>query len=295
MPARNHLQAVLKVISLLVSNVTYSKGGDLPRQADYYSMDRTPRLSQKFLAELLGTSFLVWVGPGSITTTLFLAGGKLPFSMAELGMIALAFAFAIAAMVYTIGHISGCHINPAVTLAFAITKRIPWNEAVVYWAGQLIGAFLGAAFIGVCYGFTTAATIGYGATNFSDVNTGYVVATAAEIIGTFFLLLVIMGTAVDGRAPAGWAGLIISLAVAADIFAFGPVTNVALNPFRALAPAVLQVLFGGTYNLAHLIVYFVGPIVGAILGVLVYDFMTRAHVAGSAELGGVSESAVESR
>ena len=256
-------------------------------------MDRTPTLRQKFLAELLGTAFLVWVGPGSITTTNFIAGGKLPFTMAELGMIALAFAFAIAAMVYTIGHISGCHINPAVTLSFAVTRRIPWNEAAVYWGGQLIGAFLGAAFIGVCYGFTNAATIGYGATNFSEPNTGYIVATAAELIGTFFLLLVIMGTAVDGRAPAGWAGLIIALTVAADIFAFGPVTNVALNPFRALAPAVLQVLFGGTYNLAHLVVYFVGPVVGGILGVIVYDFMTRGRTVGSAELGGVSESAVE--
>ncbi len=223
-------------------------------------MDRTPTLSQKFLAELLGTAFLVWVGPGSITTTNFISGGKLPFTMAELGMIALAFAFAIAAMVYTIGHISGCHINPAVTLSFAVTRRIPW--------------------IGVCYGFTNAATIGYGATNFSDANTGYIVATAAELIGTFFLLLVIMGTAVDGRAPAGWAGLIIALTVAADIFAFGPVTNVALNPFRALAPAVLQVLFGGTYNLAHLVVYFVGPVVGGILGVLVYDYMTRGRAVG---------------
>src|SRR5229473_7114210 len=110
-------------------------------------MDRTPTLSQKFLAELLGTAFLVWVGPGSITTTLFLAGGKLPFSMAELGMIALAFAFAIAAMVYTIGHISGCHINPAVTFSLAVTKRISWNEAVVYWIAQFLGGILGAIFI----------------------------------------------------------------------------------------------------------------------------------------------------
>jgi glycerol uptake facilitator protein len=278
-----------------VSNVTCSKGGCLPQLADHYNMDRTPTLGQKFLAEVLGTAFLVFVGPGSITTTNFIAGGKVPFTMAELGMIALAFAFAIAAMVYTIGHISGCHINPAVTLSFAVTRRIPWNEAGVYILGQLLGAFVGALFIGVCYGFTNAATIGYGATNFSDANTGYLVATAAETIGTFFLLLVIMGTAVDGRAPAGWAGLIISLAVAADIFAFGPITNVALNPFRALAPAVLQVVFGGTYNLAHLVVYFIGPIVGGILGVVVYDFMTRARTVGSAELGGVSESAVENR
>jgi glycerol uptake facilitator protein len=259
-------------------------------------MDRTPTLSQKFLAELLGTAFLVFVGPGSITATNFLIKGSkvaLAFNMADLGMISLAFAFAIAAMVYTIGHISGCHINPAVTLSFAVTRRISWSDAVVYWIGQLIGAFLGAMFIGVCYGFTNAAMIGYGPTDFSEANTGYLVATAAEFIGTFFLLLVIMGTAVDGRAPAGWAGLIIGLTVAADIFAFGPITNVALNPFRALAPAVLQVLFGGTYNLAHLVVYVVGPVIGGILGVLVYDFMTRAHAVGSAELGGVSETAVE--
>lgn len=135
-------------------------------QVDDNTMDRTPTLGQKFLAEILGTAFLVWVGPGSITTTLFLAGKTVPFSMADLGMISLAFAFAIAAMVYTIGHISGCHINPAVTFAFAVTRRISWRDAGVYWGAQLIGAFLGAAFIGVCYGFTNAATIGYGATNF---------------------------------------------------------------------------------------------------------------------------------
>src|SRR6266702_4484211 len=130
-------------------------------------MDRTPTLRQKFLAELLGTAFLVWVGPGSITTTNFISGGKVPFTMAELGMIALAFAFAIAAMVYTIGHISGCHINPAVTLSFAVTRRIPWNEAAVYWGGLLIGAFLGALVIALAFGWTAAAQgPGLGATNF---------------------------------------------------------------------------------------------------------------------------------
>src|SRR5207253_3287550 len=183
----------------------------------------------------------------------------------------LAFAFAIAAMVYTIGHISGCHINPAVTFSLAVTGRISWNEAVVYWVAQFLGGILGALIIALSFGWTAAAQgPGLGATNFGGaINLygtagGWVVAIAMETIGTFFLLLVIMGTAVDGRAPAGWAGLIIALTVAADIFAFGPVTNVALNPFRALAPAVLQVLFGGTYNLAHLVVYFVGPVVGGV-------------------------------
>src|SRR6266702_2930230 len=190
-------------------------------------MDRTPTLRQKFLAELLGTAFLVWVGPGSITTTNFISGGKVPFTMAELGMIALAFAFAIAAMVYTIGHISGCHINPAVTFSLAVTRRISWSDAGVYWVAQFLGGILGALVIALAFGWTAAAQgPGLGATNFGAALTlygtggGWIVAIAMETIGTFFLLLVIMGTAVDGRAPSGWAGFIIGLMVAGEIFAW---------------------------------------------------------------------------
>jgi glycerol uptake facilitator protein len=266
-------------------------------------MDRTPTLTQKFIAELLGTSFLTWIGAGSITAAVYLLNGAKPataFTMADLGMIALAFAFAIAAMVYTIGHISGCHINPAVTFAFAVTRRISWGNAVVYWVAQFLGGILGAVVIALSFGWTTAAQgPGLGATNFGGALSlygsggGWVVAVVMEVIGTFFLLMVIMGTAVDGRAPAGWAGLIIGLMVAGEIFAFGPITNVALNPARAFGPALITVLLGGTYDLTHLIAYFVGPLAGAVLGVVVYDVMSRARVTGSAELGGVSESAVE--
>ncbi len=256
-------------------------------------MDRTPTLTQKFVAELLGTSFLTWIGAGSIIAAVFLLNGAKPalaFSMADLGMIALAFAFAIAAMVYTIGHISGCHINPAVTFSLAVTK-----------IAQFLGGILGAIFIALAFGWTAAAQgPGLGATNFGGAiglygtAGGWVVAIAMETIGTFFLLFVIMGTAVDGRAPAGWAGLIIGLMVAGEIFAFGPITNVALNPARALGPALVQVLLGGTYDLSHLIVYFVGPLLGGVLGTLTYDFIARGRaIAGKPELGGVSETAVE--
>jgi glycerol uptake facilitator len=260
-------------------------------------------MAQKFIAELLGTSFLTWIGAGSITATFYLLNGAKPaaaFTMADLGMIALAFAVAIAAMVYTIGHISGCHINPAVTFAMAVSRRMSWGDAVVYWIAQLLGGLLGAAIIALSFGWTTAAQgPGLGATNFGGAialygtGGGWAVAIIMEGIGTFFLLLVIMGTAVDGRAPAGWAGLVIGLMVAGEIFAFGPITNVALNPARAFGPALLQVLLGGTYDLSHVIVYFVGPLAGAVLGVFVYDLMSRGRVTGSAELGGVSESAVE--
>ncbi len=269
-------------------------------------MDRTPNLTQKFVAELLGTAFLTWIGAGSITAAVYLLNGAKPplaFSMADLGMIALAFAFAIAAMVYTLGHISGCHINPAVTFAFAVTRRIPWNQAVVYWIGQFIGGIVGALVIALSFGWTTAAQgPGLGATNFGSAISlygtggGWIVAIVMETIGTFFLLLVIMGTAVDGRAPAGWAGLIIGLMVAGEIFAFGPITNVALNPARAFGPALIQALLGGTYDLTHLIAYFVGPLLGAVLGVLTYDFLQRSRVvAGTPEFGGIEKSAVEGR
>lgn len=249
-------------------------------------MDRTPTLAQKFVAELLGTSFLTFIGAGSITTAVTLLNGanaaKVPsaFGMAELGMIALAFAFAIAAMVYTIGHISGCHINPAVTTALAVTKRISWRDAGVYYAGQFLGGILGAFIIALAYGWTAAATgPGLGATDFNGATTGFGVAIAMEVIGTFFLLFVVMGTAVDGRAPGGWAGLIIGLMVAGEIMAFGPITNVSLNPARTLGPVLVQLLLGGKYDVSHLIVYFIGPLVGAVLGVLVYDFITRSRAA----------------
>lgn len=261
-------------------------------------MDRTPTLMQKFVAELLGTTFLVFVGPGSITASnLLLQGTKGVFTISELGAIALAFAFAIAAMVYTIGHISGCHINPAVTIAFASTKRISWREASVYIVAQLLGGLVGALLIALAFSGTPGAamTLGYGATNFSDATTGFAVAILMEIVGTFFLLFVIMGTAVDGRAPAGWAGLIIGLAVAGEILVFGPITNVSLNPSRSIGPVLIQYLFGATaYNPLHLLVYSIGPIVGGILGVITYDFVARGRiVASSAELGGIEKASVE--
>ena len=249
------------------------------------AVNKNPTTSQKFVAEVIGTAFLVWVGPGSITTFSYISGGNLPFTLSDLGWIALAFAFSILAMIYTIGHISGCHINPAVTLAMVLSKRMSVKDAFPYWGAQLVGAFIGAALIGLVYGFTNAAQLGYGATDFSEANTGYLVATLAEIVGTFFLLFVIMGSAVDGRAPAGFAGVAIPLAVAADILVFGPITNVSLNPFRSLAPAVLQVAFGGVYQMAHLAVYFIGPAVGAVLGVWVYDFITREPVTQTSAVG----------
>src|SRR6478609_10503152 len=101
--------------------------------------------AQRLFAEAIGTALLVFIGAGSVPAILLLEGGtKAPFSGADLGFISMAFGLIIVALVYTIGKVSGCHINPAVTFALAATKRFPWNEVPAYWGAQLVGGTLGA-------------------------------------------------------------------------------------------------------------------------------------------------------
>src|SRR5437879_1752013 len=108
-----------------------------------------PSIRQKLAAEVIGTAFLVFIGVGSVPATL-IVNGKAPFTMADLGMISLAFGTVVVATVYALGHVSGNHINPAVTLGLAVTGKFPWKEVPGYLAAQLVGATLGAlAIVGV--------------------------------------------------------------------------------------------------------------------------------------------------
>ena len=131
-------------------------------------MEERYHLSQRALAELLGTALLVLIGPGSVVATLTLAGKSVPaVTGADLLGISFAFAFVIAAMVYAIGKVSGCHINPAVTFALAVTKRVPWREVPVYWGAQVAGAVIGALGIWAVFGHS-AITLGMGMTSFNQ-------------------------------------------------------------------------------------------------------------------------------
>src|SRR5437763_17001629 len=123
---------------------------------------------QRALAEAIGTGLLVFVGAGSVPAILLLEGGsKAPFSGADLGMIAFAFGLIVTGMIYTVGKVSGCHINPAVTFALAATKRLPWREVPLYWGSQLVGATLGAFAIWATFaGRGTALGYGCGVVNF---------------------------------------------------------------------------------------------------------------------------------
>ena len=141
-------------------------------------------LSQRALAETLGTALLVLVGPGSVVATLVLAGDKVPaIDGSDLLGISFAFGFVITALVYAIGKVSGCHINPAVTFALASTKRFPWREVPHYWGAQLVGGILGA--LGIWALFTqTGVDMGLGQASFNEDTYTWGSAIFAEFIGT---------------------------------------------------------------------------------------------------------------
>jgi glycerol uptake facilitator protein len=221
---------------------------------------------QKLLAEALGTAALVFIGVGSVPATSIL-GGTAPFTMADLGMISFAFGMAVVAMVHSIGHISGCHINPAITLAFAVTRRMPWRQVPGYIGAQAFGAIVGAfAIVGVLG--REAVRVGLGiATYGAGVSASQ--AFFAEAIGTFLLAFVVFG-AIDRRAPSGFAGLVIGLAVFAIILPVGPVTCAAINPARALGPMLVGHAYGGTVHWEQLPVYVFAEILGAVLAGLAY-------------------------
>lgn len=243
-------------------------------------MDKQPTLAQKLTAETLGTALLTLIGAGSVTATVTL-DKAVPFSEAQLGVISLAFAFIIMAMVYTIGKVSGCAINPAITVSLALTGRQPWSEAVLYILAQFLGAILGALGIVALFGSGAATGAGLGVTAFAD-STPVVQALVAEAIGTFILVFTVYGIAVDPRAPTGWAGLVIGLIVAGIIYVVGPVTGASLNPARTFGPVLIQALLGGKDYWGQYWVYVVGPVVGAIAGALAYDFLARPKAAAAA-------------
>jgi glycerol uptake facilitator protein len=201
-------------------------------------------LSQRFLAETLGTALLVLVGPGSVVATLVLAGDKVPaIDGSDLLGISFAFGLVITALVYAIGKISGCHINPAVTFALAATKRFPWREVPHYWGAQLVGGTLGA--LGIWALFTQ----------------------------TGILMFAILGI-VDARSPGDFAGIVIGGVVVAIIMVVGPITAASLNPARAFGPELVLAIGGGTTHWNQIIPVYVLPgLAGAAAAAFAYDFL----------------------
>jgi len=233
----------------------------------------SPTLSQKLVAEAIGTAILVFIGAGSVPLTVLLTGSN-PFGSAELSTISFAFAFAIFAAIYAVGHISGCHINPAVTIALLATRKIDGPTAGAYIVAQVVGAFLGATLTLIILTGNDPQTLGLGAVSV-NAKAGNIVGFFAEVIGTAVLVFTVFGAAVSGKAPAGFAGIAIGFIVYGVIILVGPITGAALNPARQIGPQVLEAIIGKSTDLSQLWVYIAGPIVGGLIGAFLYQFIGR--------------------
>ena len=235
-------------------------------------------LPQRALSEVVGTALLVLVGPGSVVATLVLAGKSTPaVTGADLLGISFAFGLIIAAMVYALGKVSGCHINPAVTFGLALTKRFPWREVPTYWAAQVVGGTLGALGIWAVFAHT-GISLGMGQTSFNHASTSWGQAIFAEGIGTAILMFAILGI-VDKRSPGDLAGLVIGGVVIAIIMVMGPITGASLNPARAFAPEFVSALGGGLTHWNQLIpVYILPGLVGSGIAAVAYDFMAHPRI-----------------
>lgn len=241
-------------------------------------------LSTRSIAEGVGTLLLVYFGAGAAVITLMLAGGTKPAATFNVGIgqlggladwfaIGITFGIIIAAVIYSLGRVSGAHINPAVTIALFATKRFPAGDTVAYIIAQCIGAAAGSLLFFLTIG-TEAVTIGGLGATAPFPGIGYGQAILIEAIGTFVLMLVIMGVAVDKRAPPGFAGLIIGLTAAGIITMAGNISGGSLNPARTFGPYIMDTLLGGSNLWTFFPIYVIGPILGAVLAAVFYDRIT---------------------
>jgi aquaporin Z len=221
-------------------------------------------LSKRLGAEALGTFWLVLGGCGSAV----LAAGFPGLGIGFHG-VALAFGLTVLTMAFAIGHISGCHLNPAVTLGLATAGRFPKSEILPYWVAQVAGGIIAA---GILYLIATGKPGGeiggFAANGYGEHSPGQFSKSAAlitEAVMTFMFLIVILG-ATDKRAPAGFAPIAIGLCLTLIHLISIPVTNTSVNPARSTS----QALFVGGWALQQLWLFWVAPLVGAVIAGVVY-------------------------
>lgn len=223
---------------------------------------------KKFVAEMIGTAVLVFMGCG----TAMLVGCDAAAGSGYL-LTALAFGLSIVAMAYCIGNISGCHINPAVSLGVLLSGGMTVSEFIQYVIAQVIGGFIGSGLLALIFqvGYVPDMTGGFGSNGLSGVNGSVIAGLVVEIILTFIFVLTILGVTDKNAKHGSFGGLIIGLTLTfVHIFGIG-LTGTSVNPARSIAPAVFAAIFDGSMTaLTQLWVFIVGPLVGACLAAIVY-------------------------
>jgi MIP family channel proteins len=221
------------------------------------------------IAELVGTFILVFGGT-AVAVAAILARPTAGAAYDSLA-IALAFGLTLSAVVAAIGHVSGAHVNPAVTLGMAAAGKFPWKYTPIYLVAQLVGAVLAALATWLTFGGPGRSEAKLAAT-YPAQGVGDLQAFIVEILITFILVFVVMAVATDDRAPAAIAPIAVGFALAVGVFIAGPVTGGSVNPVRSLGPMIVA------GDLTSVWLYILGPIIGGLLGALLYDrFMAQTE------------------
>lgn len=210
-------------------------------------------VARKLAAEAIGTFALVFAGPGAIVIDARTGAIGHPG-------VAITFGLIIMTMIYATGHISGAHFNPAVTLAFAVGRHFSWRLTPLYWGAQLAGGILAALLLRALFG--TTANLGATLPRGSDTQS-----FVLEIVLTFLLMFVITSVATDTRAVGQAAAIAIGGTVGLEAMFAGPISGASMNPARSLAPALASWTWDSQW------LYIAGPMIGAVAGVLAYQFI----------------------
>ena len=219
-----------------------------------------------YIAEAIDTCVLVTFGCG----TAMLTGGSLLVT-------AFAFGLSIVAMAYSIGNISGCHINPAVSFAFLVRGKMSLNEFIGYICAQFAGAFVGTGLLALIFnlGDVKDYTRNYGSNTLAGVDGSIIAGLLVEIILTFVFILVILGVTSEKFKHGSFAGLVIGLSLTfVHILGIG-LTGTSVNPARSFGPAVFAMFRGRWTPMKHLLIFLIAPMVGAFIAAKVHDFLEK--------------------
>nr|QLF98826.1 NIP4;2 [Prunus avium] len=227
---------------------------------DFRSSAAPPSLPQKLIAELIGTYFVIFAGCGSVAVNKIYGNVTFPGVCVTWGLIVMA-------MIYSVGHISGAHFNPAVTITFAVLRRFSFREVPLYIVAQVLGSIMASGTIALLLDVTPNAYFG-------TVPVGSSVQSLVfEIIISFLLMFVISGASTDSRAIGDLAGVAVGMTILLNVFIAGPVSGASMNPARSLGPAIVKHVYKGLW------VYIVGPITGCLAGGIAYNFIRSKPLA----------------
>ena len=243
--------------------------------AGLYGSSTTQNIPRVAVAELVGTYFLVLAGTSVAVAAVLgrpVAGGP-----ADTLAVALTFGLALVALVNALGHVSGAHLNPAVTLGLAITSKFPWKYVPAYLVAQVLGAVLASLTVWATFGDAARDEASLAAT-LPAADTSQVTVFAVEAIVTFFLVLTIVSVATDPRVQQSVAGLSVGFTLAVCVLIAGPLSGGAVNPARALGPMIVSGQFEGVWA------YIVGPLLGGIAAAVFYaQFLAKGQEPSQAE------------